>query len=155
MVNKLLSNAERIWIFQCNPEKYKIRDALLDKNVINCFHWKVKQHKDEILSGHIGLIWCSGSSSGIYAITELISNPGEFIETENEKKYWVDDTDEKGSQYRVKMKLIKHFINTPIKRETILKINGLQNLSIIKMPRGTNFLVNKEEWALINKLIEN
>lgn len=85
----------------------------------------------------------------------MISNPGEFIETENEKKYWVDDTDEKGSQYRVKMKLIKHFINTPIKRETILKINGLQNLSIIKMPRGTNFLVNKEEWALINKLIEN
>lgn len=76
----------RVWIFQCNPLKYKIEKALLDEEVKKELHWKVNQHKNEITKGDLGLIWCSGKSSGILAITELISDPGDFSESDAEKE---------------------------------------------------------------------
>ncbi len=152
MLNRTLSLAERIWIFQCNPEKYRVKEALLDGEVIKGFHWKVKQYKNEIAKGHIGLMWRSGRSAGIIAITELISDPGEFIESDVEKKYWIDSTNENGVQFRVKMKVIEN-LKEPLTKENMIT-NGLQDLSIVRMPRGTNFPVTTEEWTIIKKLIE-
>lgn len=153
MIAATLPDARRIWIFQCNPDKYKIKEALADPQVINCFHWKVKQHKKEIRKVHIGLIWCSGASAGIYAITELISDPGLFKESDHEKDYWSDNSDEEGVQYRVQMKLIKNLVDDPITKERIKRIDGLQDLSILKMPRGTNFSVTEEEWGILKGLM--
>lgn len=153
MIAATLPDAERIWIFQCNPDKYDIEKALSDTKVINGFHWKVKQHKKEIRKGHIGLIWCSGISAGIYAITELISDPGLFQESDYEKVYWSENSDEEGVQYRVQMKLIKNLVDNPIKKDRIRHIDGLQDLNILKMPRGTNFPVTEEEWILLQSLI--
>jgi len=155
MFNKLLPETEKVWIFQCNPSKYEIHRALSDNEVIDCFHWRVKQYKDKIVMGHLGLIWCSGNSSGIYAIAELISNPGKFKESDAEKKYWINDIDERGTQFRIKMKLIRKLVDDPIMKNDIIKINGLQDLSILRMPRGTNFPVRKEEWALLKILLDN
>lgn len=154
MLDKVLPFSERIWIFQCNSEKYLINEALVDENVKKGFHWKVEQHKNEIAKGHIGLIWRSGKSAGIIAITELISDPGEFIESDVEKRYWTDLTNENGIHFRVKMKVIENLIE-PLTKGKIKVTNGLQDLSIVRMPRGTNFPVTKEEWTIIKKLIEN
>ena len=153
MLDKTLPLAERIWIFKCNPKKYRVKEALLDEEVKNGFHWKVKQHKDEIAKGHIGLIWCSGKSAGIIAITELISDPCEFIESYAERKYWIDSTNEDGVQFRVKMKVIEN-LKVLLTKKRIKGTDGLQKLSILKMPRGTNFPVTMEEWSIIKKLIE-
>lgn len=144
--------AERIWIFQCDPKKYGIDEALKDLEVNKGFHWKVKQHKEKIAKGHIGLMWRSGKSAGIIAITELISDPGEFAESAADKKYWIDSTEEEGVQFRVKMKVIKN-LSEPLTKEKIKSTEGLQDLSIVKMPRGTNFPVTTEQWEIIEKLI--
>jgi len=154
MLDKTLPLEKRIWIFQCDPKKYRVKEALLDEEVKNGFHWKVKQHKDEIAKGHIGLIWCSGKSAGIIAIMKLISDPGEFIESYAERKYWIDTTNEDGVQFRVKMKVIE-ILDEPLTKEKIKVTKGLQDLSIVKMPRGTNFPVSQEEWTIIKKLVEN
>lgn len=154
MLDNVLPSTSNVWIFQCNPKLYKIKEALSDSEVIRCFHWKVKQHKDKIAKGHFGIIWCSGLSGGIYAITELISDPGFFVESDSEKKYWIDLTGEQGSQYRVKMKIIRNLAETPLIKDVIRNTGGLQNLSILRMPRGTNFFVTAEEWKLIEKLIK-
>ena len=45
-------------------------------------------------------------------------------------------------------------LNSPLLKETIRNMNGLQNLSILKQPRGTNFSVTSNEWSIIKKLIE-
>ena len=153
MLDKMLPSAVKIWIFQCDPKKYRIRNALADKEVIKGFHWRVKKYEKEITKGYIGLMWCCGKSAGIYAITELISDPGEFIESEVDKKYWIDSTEEEGAKFRVKMKLIKSLIENPVTKETI-KRNGFQELSILSMPRGTNFRVTIEEWITLKQLIE-
>jgi predicted RNA-binding protein with PUA-like domain len=146
-------DGDEIWIFQCNPKKCKIIEALEDEEVKDSFHWKVKQHINEIKEGHIGLIWCSGDSAGIYAITKITSNPGEYKESEAERKYWLDDNEERGLQYRVKMSLIQSLVKCPITKQSIQVIDDLKNLSILKMPRGTNFPVTQEEWMKIIRLI--
>ncbi|HEY3370609.1 MAG TPA: EVE domain-containing protein, partial [Prolixibacteraceae bacterium] len=146
MTKKTLPFANKVWIFQCDPKKYEIKEALEDQDVKNEFHWKVKQHRQEIAKGHFGMMWISGRSAGIYAITELISNPGEFNESEAEKKYWKDPADEEGIQYRVKMRLIDCIV--PLTKEKIKNTPGLESLKIITMPRGTNFPVSTEEWKI-------
>ncbi len=153
MQDQLFPFADRIWIFQCNPEKYKIDKALEDPNVKQGFHWKVRQHPTEIAKGHIGLMWRSGKSAGIIAITELISDPGEFVESDAEKGYWIDSKNEEGIQFRVKMKVRKK-LSELLTKEKIKGTEGLQDLSIVKMPRGTNFPVTPEQWEIIEKLIE-
>jgi hypothetical protein len=144
----------QVWIFQGDPNRYDILNALADEKVITGFHWKVSRYKDKIAKGHIGLIWISGKEAGIYAISEIISDPDFYTENEIERKYWIDSTDEEGSVFRVKMKIIKNLINNPLTRETIKNTGGLQNLSILKQPRGTNFSLTPDEWIILKQLID-
>lgn len=62
-----------VWIFQANPDRYDILNALSDEKIGNSIHWLVNQHKGEIRQGHIGLLWMSGKDSGIYAVTQITS----------------------------------------------------------------------------------
>lgn len=153
MTDKKLPLDERVWIFQCNPLKYKIEKALLNEEVKKELHWKVNQHRNEIAKGDFGLIWRSGKSAGILAITELISDPGEFSESDAEIKYWNDQKNEKGVHILVKMKVIQN-LNKPLTKAEIKNTKGLQDLSILKMCRGTNFEVKPDEWIILKKLIE-
>ena len=93
-------------------------------------------------------MWCSGKYAGILAVTELISDPGEFAELDVEKQYWIDSTNEDGVQFRVKMKVIE---NLKLTKEEIKKVEGLADLSIVRMPRGTNFPVTAEEWVILKR----
>jgi hypothetical protein len=145
-MNNTLPIEENIWIFQGDSQKYRIEEMLTDNEVVNEFHWKVKRYRDNILKGHIGLIWISGGKAGIYAIAEIISNPGYFVETDAEKKYRIDSTDEEEKVLRVKMKIIKNLNNNSITKAEIKSKIGLQNLSILRQPRGTNFKVTSNEW---------
>jgi len=145
--------SDKIWIFQCKFEKYDVYKALKDEEVIKGFHWKVNQYKNDISNGDIGLIWLTGKKSGIYAITEIISDPGYYYETEAEKKYWRNIAEEEGEQYRVKMKLLQ-LIEPPVLKDLLKKIDELKNLSVIMRPwAGTNFPVKIDEWNLIKKMI--
>ena len=67
--------SDRIWIFQANPLRYDIMNALADEEIGVNMHWLVNQHKNDIIKGHIGMIWLSGKESGIYAITEIVTDP--------------------------------------------------------------------------------
>lgn len=149
-----LPPADDIWIFQANPQKYDIMNALADNEIGKYIHWSVNRHKKEISKGHLGIIWLSGKEAGIYAITEILTDPALMLEPESEKKYWIDDSNEKGAKTRVKMKIIRNLLNSPVTKEKILNIQGLQGMSILKVPRGTNFRVTSDEWDLIRGLIQ-
>lgn len=149
-----LPTSEKIWIFQANPERYDIMNALSDEEIGNDMHWLVNQHATEISKGHIGIIWLSGKEAGIYAITEIATDPKIMGEPESESKYWTDSADKEGEKLRVKMKIVRNLLSSPLRKETIRNTNGLQNLSILRQPRGTNFLVTIEEWLKIKDLIE-
>lgn len=148
-----LPSSEKIWIFQANPERYDILNALSDEEIGVDMHWLVNQYKTEISKGHIGIIWLSGKEAGIYAITEIVSDPQIMGEPEAEKKYWTDSSDKEGEKLRVKMKIVRNLLNRPITKEIIKNTTGLQLLSILSYYRGTNFPVRPEEWAIIKDMI--
>lgn len=148
-----LPSADNIWIFQANPQRYDIINALADDEIGDSIHWLVNQHKSDIRKGHIGMIWLSGKEAGIYAITEILTDPTLMLEPEPEKKYWVDASGKEGKRTRVKMKIVKNLLYSPLTKETILKTDGLQGMKILRQPQGTNFQVTKEEWDIIKSII--
>ena len=141
------------WIFQANPSRYDILNALLDPT-LNKQSWMVNQHKNDIKEGGIALIWMSGKEAGIYAIVEIVSNPMFLIAPPEEEKYWTNDEDKGKSRLRVKIKIIKNLVNKPIFREEIRSVDGLKNLRIFKFSQGTNFPVTDDEWEIIRKIAD-
>jgi len=142
-----------VWIFQANPNKYDILNALSDEKIGNSIHWLVNQHKGEIRQGHVGLLWMSGKDSGIYAVTQITSDPQLMEEYPEEKKYWQGDEEGAGKRLRVSMNVVKRLSNAPLFRKVIKDLKGLGSLSILKNPQGTNFPVSNAEWKIISGLI--
>jgi hypothetical protein len=141
-----------VWIFQGNPQRYDVLNALSDIEIGNSIHWLVNQHKSKIKKGHLGLIWMSGSDSGIYALTRIECDPQMLNEFPAERKYWADSS-EKEYALRVQMTIIKRFINNPISKVNLIKYEGLNNLSIFRQFQGTNFPVRNKEWRIISQFL--
>ena len=152
-LNIELPTVGKVWIFQGTPQRYDIMNALAHEKLSNETHWLVNQHRREILKGDIGMIWMSGKEAGIYAITEIITDPKMMAEGEAEKEHWLDSEDAEGERVRVKMKIIKSMLACPLMKET-LRSNGLGDISILKQPRGTNFPITPEQWIKIRNLIQ-
>jgi hypothetical protein len=148
-----IPTTDKVWLFQANPRRYDILNALADEELNNEIHWSVNQHKNEIKKGHLGMIWLSGNEAGIYVITEILTDPAMLKEPDCEKQYWTDNEDKDDNKLRVKMKIINNLLHNPIPKETIKKIKGLENLSILRYYQGTNFPVKLDEWHEISKLI--
>jgi hypothetical protein len=149
----VIPEADRVWIFQANPTRYDILNALSDEGIGAIKHWLVNQYKNEIAKGDIGLIWLSGSEGGIYALTEIISNPQFLYDTEEESKYWIGSNDKGRNKLRVKMRVLKNMINKPIYKCELRETTGLENLSIFRQSQGTNFPITNDEWEIIKKKI--
>ena len=95
----------------------------------------------------------SGKESGVYAVTEIISNPQLMKEPIAEEKYWIDAIDKDSAKLRVKMKIIKNLVNNPVSKSTIKEISGLETMSIFRYSQGTNFPVSTDEWNLLRNVI--
>jgi len=143
-----------VWLFQANPDKYDILNALSDEKIGNSIHWLVNQHKGEIRQGHVGLLWMSGKDSGIYAVTQITSDPQLMEESPEEKKYWLGDEKGAGQRLQVSMSVAKRLTNVPLFRKAIKDIKGLEGLSILQNPQGTNFPVSNAEWKIISEQIK-
>jgi hypothetical protein len=142
-----------VWIFQANPSRYDLLNSFSDDSIGNEIHWQVNQYKGKIRKGNIGLIWMSGKEAGIYAITEITSDPEYIIEPPNEDKYWLDSGNRGKEKLRVKMLIKTKLINNPIFRYQLRETKGLENLSILKFTQGTNFPVTATEWKIISDLV--
>lgn len=149
-------SANQVWIFQANPNRYDILNALADDEAETEKHWLVNRYKNEIAKGDIGLIWLSGKEGGIYAVAEILSNPELLFASEKEEKYWIDSDDKDKKKLRVKMKLKLNLLNNPITKEDLRKTAGLESLSIFRQSQGANFRVNDNEWEIIkSKFLRN
>ncbi|MBF0227602.1 MAG: EVE domain-containing protein [Desulfobacterales bacterium] len=141
-----------IWVFQGNPNKYDILNALSDKDIGNTIHWLVSQNKRKIHKGHLVLLWMSGKEAGIYALARVECEPAIMTENGPEKKYWIVANENKINT-RVQLSILKRFINKPILKKDLLDIPQLSKLSILKQFQGTNFPVKDSEWKIIYQLM--
>ena len=69
------AKGQRVWIFQANPNRFDILNALSD-TAYNKDTWLVNQYQNEIKTGDTALIWMSGTKDGgIYATGEVLRGP--------------------------------------------------------------------------------
>ncbi len=63
------------WLFQCNPAKYRIFDAVADGRQIR--NWAAKQNRALMKPGDDAVLWVSGAvrayPAGVYAIGRIAS----------------------------------------------------------------------------------
>jgi hypothetical protein len=93
---KEVREKQSVWIFQANPTRYDILNALLDSNYAQDV-WSISQHKDKIRKGDIALVWVSGSDSGIYAVADIVSDPIDMSLSPQHEKYWMNEVENPGS----------------------------------------------------------
>lgn len=148
---QIRSGKSKVWIFQANPRRYDILNALADEFEVDT--WTINQYKNYIRAGHIALIWMSGKEAGIYAVADIISDPEFMIDSEESTKYWLSYEDKSQRRLRVKIKYTMKMINNPIMKEELREIKELRNFSIFRQPQGTNFPVSEDEWKIISRLI--
>ncbi len=140
-----------VWIFQANPNLYDILNSLGDPEIGNTIHWLVKQHGSRIHKGHMAFIWMSGRDAGIYALTRVESEPDLMKESDAEQKFWLNDQDPTPKK-RVRLTVLRRFVNKPILKTELLKIPALSRLSILRQFQGTNFPVRNSEWTVLSSL---
>ena len=142
----------RVWIFQANPRRYDILNALADDFEEDV--WAINQYKGRIHNGDIGIIWMSGKEGGIYAIADVVSDPEYLVDSEASTKYWTSEADKSQKRLRVRIRYRLKLINNPIMRDELRNIPELKNTAIFKQPQGTNFPVSSDEWEIISGLIK-
>lgn len=147
-----LFSGGNVWIFQANPNRFDILNALADPH-LKLQKWQVNQYKDEVKKGDIALLWMSGKESGIYAVTEVISDPQMMPDFPEEEKYWMNEADKGVKTLKVNIEIKNDMTNAPLFRKKIKTIPELKNLSILKFFQGTNFPVTQEEWSVIKDKI--
>lgn len=143
----------RVWIFQANPERYDVLNALAD-NSLNDDVWLVSRYQNEIHAGHVGLIWMSGKEGGIFAVVDVMSNPQMMYDSEQSTKYWLNREDQKQMMLRVKIRYKLRLLNNPLLRDELKNDPVLQNMEIFRRPIGTNFRVSNNEWQAILNILE-
>lgn len=151
--NYIRFGESKVWIFQANPERYDILNAMADES-LNEDVWLVNQNKDYIRKGDVMLIWMSGKEGGIYAVTDIMSNPEYMYDSPESTKYWLSEEDQSKKKLRVRYKYKLKLINNPILKEELKNIPELKNLAIFRQPQGTNFPVSTKEWHVISSLIK-
>ncbi len=143
-----------VWVFQANPNRYDILNALSDPS-LRKQKWQVNQNKEKIKEGHLALIWMSGKEAGIYAVATITSDPKIQVDFPWEERYWLKQEDKGKTGLRVTIEIIRDLRNHPVFREDLRKIPGLEKLSILRrFPQGTNFPVKSEEWKLLQAMIK-
>lgn len=66
------NSTRRTWIFQGNPDKYRLENALQNEKEE---WWNLNQHAKSVRTGDRALIWISGEKAGIYAIGSVLTDP--------------------------------------------------------------------------------
>jgi hypothetical protein len=140
----------RTWIFQSNPEYYRIIEGL---QVLDQMTFLVSRYKDEVNVGDIVLVWVSGKHAGIYA--QATVTEGVVMRASNgpDAEFWVDTEAAAEARPRVVLSLNRKFLANAVPRTDIAAKPGLENLMILRQPNGTNFSVSSSEWALLKPLL--
>jgi hypothetical protein len=139
-----------VWLFQANPDYYRIVDAL---QALNQLSFLISRYKDEIRVGDIVLLWMSGKFAGIYAQARVSEGVSERPSTGPEAEFWVDPNAAAEVQLRVTLAIERKFLADPVLKSKIVGVDGLQELMVLRLPQGTNFRVSDTEWAILQRLL--
>lgn len=142
----------RVWIFQANPTRYRIQDALQERAED---YWNLRQHAKEVHVGDRVLIWVSGDEAGIYALGTALTEPVIRADAPEAAPYWRPPDNGIRPLPRVLVRFDHTFLDQPIKKTFLLTDPVLQSLQVISFPRGTNFPVTDDQWQALQEWLPN
>lgn len=144
----------RCWIFQFNPDKFRWFDWIRENRPAE--QWLVTRYALDIRRGDKVAIWATGRDAGIYAISEVITDPKDEPLNNDEEKYFEEKSYKtRFLQYKsVWIKHTKTFIETPLSKKDCLEDPILKKMQIFKKIPATNVKLSKTEWNRILELIE-
>jgi len=85
-----LTGKVNYWVFQGNPNIYRVVDALKDGKIKT---WSVSAHKTEIRIGDKVILWVTGEKSGCYALCTVTSAVENIKADVEDFKYYTDKSD--------------------------------------------------------------
>ncbi|KKN04791.1 hypothetical protein LCGC14_1093830 [marine sediment metagenome] len=137
----------KFWIFQSNPEKLDIENAIneLEKDVFT-----VNQYKKEIRKSDKVLFWVSGAKGGFVGYGEVLTSP-EVIDQNPEAVKFIKEKDLNKKSLRVWVsynKIKQKILNVDLQEEYFYMT---EKMCIFKNPQGTNFPIDKEIWDFFVK----
>lgn len=147
-------NYRKMWLFQSNPERYRLLESLANPRLEEDV-WEVNQHKREICSGHIALIWQCGKmvNKGIYAVVDVTSNIQPLRDSPESTQYWIKPTDRNQILDRVRIHRALNMGRRLLSEEELIAIPQFHIKNIFKIRRGTNFKVEGNERDIILELL--
>jgi EVE domain len=95
------------WLFQANPDKYRIAERLIQKPAI--MTWIVKQHLKRVKEGETAFVYqCKGkptrygkNNSGICAVMQVLCDPVVMTDLPFEEEYYINKEFFAGTKTRV------------------------------------------------------
>ena len=143
------------WVFQFSQEKYRWFDWILD-HPEDEERWVVSRYTKNILAGDKVAVWSSGNKSGVYALSEILTNPEKKPLTKEQENYWIDKSEAQkfGYRYSVALKYLRIFVENPVLSEKCTINPDLKYMSVLIQPQGTNFTLTRHQWNTLLDLTE-
>ncbi len=144
---------QRTWLFQANPRYFDLEAEVQKVQPGAEDSWTVTRYQGEMRSGHKVLLWQGGERAGIYAVGELSSEPHPHT-WEGDRPPWVEAR--KGTpreEWRVVFRY-SQILPAPLLKSTLLEHPVLRDMQILRAPIGTNFRITKEEWEILQGLLD-
>jgi len=138
--------APRTWIFQANPNKYRILKSL-ESEVEE--YWNLNQHAKDVHIGDRVLIWISGPDAGIYAVGTVTTEPVMMPDSPSGLEYWLLMREGRRPKPRVLVRYDRKLLGRPLLKALIRNDPELWDLEILHFPRGTNFPLADHQWSAI------
>lgn len=140
----------RVWIFQVNPNRYRLLEALQN---LDRMQFLTNRYKNRIKVGDIVLLWMSGNHAGIYAQARVDEGVAERKDDGDDASFWVDPNAAATAKPRVVLSIERRFLANPVLKGTIAATEGLDELLILRQPSGTNYPVKSDEWKRLRHLL--
>ncbi len=139
-------NTVNYWLFQNNPKKFRLREAL-QKEALKTF--PVKTHKSKIKKGDKVIIWETGSDAGCYALATVTSSVEEdMVETQELPFYEENPKMDK----RVHLNIDYNLWSKPITKDFISLSKSFDKF--YGGLSGTNYKATEEQFEEIINLVE-
>jgi hypothetical protein len=111
--------------------------------------WSCNQHSKKIKIDDRVLIWICGKAPGIYAVGTVLDAPILQIDSVKGVNSWLNPIDGLSPRPRALVRYDLKLLENPLLKKYIQWDPELWGLSILRQPRGTNYVVTDEEWSAI------
>lgn len=130
------------WIFQAKRERYDLSDPKILFDGMTGW-WTANQYRAEMDIGDRVFFWLAGDKEyrGIYGWGELTSKP--YLWEKNGKR-----------GYSVDIRCIKSLLQH-ISVDEVRRNSKLENIQILNMPIGSNFLLNSKEGKELERMVKD